>query len=1027
MNITIILSTYFIPGIVSASTAMAVTESTVLQADVVGGIEIKANDIILDCNNHKIQGTWGGPILYGVSILGKSNVTIKNCAIDSFYAGVMIWKSASTTIEKNSFVNNGHAVYIGYETSANKILNNYIANNDRSRGVSAIEIESSYGSNIIESNTIVNNPTGILIHKSSGDRIVSNLIDGGGGYSGGIGITSSKNLLVENNVIRNGFQGIGMADGGNNIFRKNIITFNSAGIWLDGASINNTISENSISGNFYGLRFTIQGEGRVPSPNHIYHNNIYGNYGYGAYANITSTITELSFEQSGNYWGHQFAPCFYNYGGSKTPYDSNTVNLIDRYSFCQKDGWLQPQQPTQFFSQIQNAPNWLRLLRGDHNLSSNIIKTVPNGWVLKVATTTDSAGNLFQFDGYQWYGVIDIADGVTGWMSAKNLIAGTEYLSYDASAQTSLATKAATTTSRTSAILQAVDNYYTQPNTSNSLYGGGGGVGNRNNFQAFIQGSQFPKELILAMATQESGSVAFDNEIVTFDYGHGIMQATFQASTTNALMNTWDNRGVGSEVTIPLCKSIFSNDYKKCYANSETQNNLRKPYRHYDGNPANPIYKQYANTFQSISANIKDGFRVIQDKYRKKCPKADILISNYTFTCQDIEKMLTVWGYNGFGKDRTTGLYTGTYLKDVAEKLENLSSYFSSISYTDTDFIQKMKVANAHKQVIRVYSPVTFSVIDSMGRITGLVDDSLLEEIPNSLYERNAEGAVIFFPSKSYRYRVIGTATGTYKFFVDDTNGDVLRSFRAIDIPTAIGEIHEYMIDWDTLDRGERGVTIHIDTNGDGTVDRIVKSDGTLTEIVPPMVTAVSPSGSYLLNATTTVQFTATDASGIATINAILNGVPVLSGQLITLTKPGANILEVTAMDNEGNEATATSTFSVLYNMSGFLLPVTSDGSKVYNQGRSLPVKFELRDVNGNAVSSAIARLYVAKVNNGIVEDDIIPVSSSTANTGNYFRYDTGSQMYIFNLSTNTMSAGIWQLKAVLNSGQEIRVDVLVR
>lgn len=689
-----------------------------------------------------------------------------------------------------------------------------------------------------------------------------------------------------------------------------------------------------------------------------------------------------------------------------------------------------------FFSSIKNTSksSEFRKTPGTQNKpTDDIIKTLPNDWVVKVTSTTDTNSANVDIDGYRWYQVEDLTDGSKGWMAGKNLTDNTEYLSYDADNQTTLEAKATSTLYQTKEaripiILQAVDNYFTQTNTTSSLYGSGGGTGGRNNFQNFIQNSVFPKELILAMTAQESGSVNFNNEIVTFDYGHGILQSTF-ASNIDIAKNKWDNRGVGSDVIIALCKSILNNDYKKCYTNSDTLNNLRKPYQPYDGNVSNTTYKQYSNSLQSIYSNIKDGFRVIQDKYRPKCKsgKPDIVISGYTFTCQDIEKILTVWGYNGFGKDRNTGLYTGKYLKDVAEKLENLNTYFPGLSYSNTDFIQKMKIADAHKQVVKVYSPVIFNVVDSTGRTTGLLNDSSFEEIPNSIYESEAEGVAIFFPADVYKYHVVGTTTGTYGFSVDDTNGGVLHSFKAIDIPTIPGEIFDYTIDWNALDRGERGVTVNIDINGDGTVDRIVKSYGTLTEIIPPVVTIISPLNEYVLNSNTTVQFTSTDASGISTVSATLNGTAVSNGQVIKLTKPGINTLEVTAMDNEGNTSTVASTFKVLYATDGFLSPIKLDNTGVYNQGRTLPVKFKLYDTNGSVIPSVSAKIYVAKITDNIIGTDEIPLSSSQADTGNLFRYDSSGNMYIFNLSTDSMSLGTWQIRAVLDSGQEIKVNVSIR
>lgn len=336
LRIVIIFLISFIPGIVFAK--ITLIENTILQTDVIGEVEIGANGITLDCDGHKIQGP-GVYQMYGVSIFGKSDVTIKNCVIDSFYAGVMIWEATNITIEKNSFMSNGYGVRIGYRSGSNKVLNNSIINGNRLAGLPAIGIEESYGSNIIEANTLTNNPSGIYVYGSNGDSLILNIIDGIPGLSGNIGIGRSRNTLVENNTIRNGFQGIGMTDGKNNVFKKNIIAYNNTGILLAGDSAENTIYENSIAGNFYGLRFISQGSGQISSTNFIYHNNIYGNYGYNVYTKATSTI-EVSFEQSGNYWGHQSAPCFYNYGGLKTPFDSNVTNLVDSYSFCQLNGWL---------------------------------------------------------------------------------------------------------------------------------------------------------------------------------------------------------------------------------------------------------------------------------------------------------------------------------------------------------------------------------------------------------------------------------------------------------------------------------------------------------------------------------------------------------------------------------------------------------------------------------------------------------------------------------------------------------------
>ncbi len=728
---------------------------------------------------------------------------------------------------------------------------------------------------------------------------------------------------------------------------------------------------------------------------------------------------------------------------------SNTVSkiAIGEYIIAQ----LQP-----FFSQIKNAPNSWKFRKTPgikitgtqtEKPSDDIIKTVPNDWVLKVATTTDSAGKPFEIDDYRWYGVRDETDNADGWMAAKDLITGTEFLSYDASAQISLGAKASTTLyttkeARIPVILQAVDTYYTQANTSDSLYGGGGGAGGGNNFQRFIQGSTFPKELVLAIISQESVSIKFDNEGCSsiLDGGIGIMQIT-----------SLDARGSGSNLK----------NYPKmgdCTAVSTS--------------------KYYSNAWQGIFANIKDGFRTLQDKfgYVRKTEAVD------NITAQEMKAISTVYRYNQgspykvqavyeiwsgqsndyvwneylkylhwthtdadvwmkkvrdfcdsevtfkncLAKTESAGMTTSAfYLRDVGNKLH--SSPFGS-SYQNPTYGDKLITANNSRLILFLRSPTELRVVNSAGEITGSVAGEPMEEIANSVYVPEQKFVTIFFPRAQYKYRVVGLETGEYGLSADFINNGDHTFFDADYIPTHAGEIHDYTIDWNKMSRCERGsVILEVDYEGDGIVDRVVKGSCRLTDIDPPAIAISSPSGSYLLNATTTVQFIATDASGFETIEATLNGVSVPNNQVISFTKPGENIIVVSAMDTEGNTSTATSTFNVLYTVNGFLQPIRLDGSGVYNQGMTLPVRFEARDLNGKVVSSVSAQLYIAKVNDGVAGGDEIPISTTVSSTGNQFRYDAGGHMYIFNLSTGSMSSGKWQIKAVLDSGQEIKADVQIK
>lgn len=209
----------------------------------------------------------------------------------------------------------------------------------------------------------------------------------------------------------------------------------------------------------------------------------------------------------------------------------------------------------------------------------------------------------------------------------------------------------------------------------------------------------------------------------------------------------------------------------------------------------------------------------------------------------------------------------------------------------------------------------------------------------------------------------------------------------------------------------------------------IIRTNGCAIErIIPTKIDTSIIESEYLLNSNLEIQFRAIDnIFGTANIFATLNGNTVSNNQVVTLRKPGSNVFTITATDNNGNITIVNKTFNVLYNTSGFLSPIKADGSGVYNQGRTLPVKCTLRDANGNTIPSVLAQLYVAKINESVLGNDEIPLSTSAADVGNQFRYDPNGQQYIFNLSTDTMSPGTWQLKAVLDSGQVVVTIVSIR
>jgi len=127
-----------------------------------------------------------------------------------------------------------------------------------------------------------------------------------------------------------------------------------------------------------------------------------------------------------------------------------------------------------------------------------------------------------------------------------------------------------------------------------------------------------------------------------------------------------------------------------------------------------------------------------------------------------------------------------------------------------------------------VYSPVELRVYDSQGNVTGLVNGMETEEIPNSDYDNETNTVVILCPSNTYRYEVVGTESGSYGLIVASFVQGEGNNFTATDIPISTNATHQYTIDWVALSQGEGGVTVQVDSDGDGVFERTFASDSEL-------------------------------------------------------------------------------------------------------------------------------------------------------------------------------------------------------
>ena len=349
-----------------------------------------------------------------------------------------------------------------------------------------------------------------------------------------------------------------------------------------------------------------------------------------------------------------------------------------------------------------------------------------------------------------------------------------------------------------------------------------------------------PAGVVLGMVMKETAGEKYDNTVIGYaagDWGRGILQIDSNHYVGIASGLRWFKNGL-----------------------PDAGRDNREMTRHY-----------YTNTAQGIEANIKDALRVLRDKHSAVAPRGcynrgssavldpasglyreqigtNLVIYSSDQTCLgrdggsydssivrimlgeeeisigELGVVFSVWAYNSFRVYRPGIDWVGTrsdYIRVIGDDLGNISSVFGYNMPQREAWMRKLKgVAAAASTFIQIKSPGDLQVLDSDGRLTGLVDDSVQEAIPFSWYDMEEGGILIPLSYSSYRYRVVGTQDGVYGIEITFSNSGYVHSFVGSGLPVSVGEVHEYTIDWDALARGEKGVTVYVDSDGDGEFDR---------------------------------------------------------------------------------------------------------------------------------------------------------------------------------------------------------------
>lgn len=177
-------------------------------------------------------------------------------------------------------------------------------------------------------------------------------------------------------------------------------------------------------------------------------------------------------------------------------------------------------------------------------------------------------------------------------------------------------------------------------------------------------------------------------------------------------------------------------------------------------------------------------------------------------------------------------------------------------------------------------------------------------------------------------------------------------------------------------------------------------------DLTDPVITVRRPERrTYLYGEQLMIDFSCADSvSGVAGSTALLNGVEVRSGQVLSLLQPGANVLIVSATDAAGRTAQIRVDFRVAF-VAGTMLPPGSL-DHTWNAGRMMPVKFTVLDAFGKPTDQAKAVVEVRQ--NGAL------LCSGEA----LLQYDSrGLPYYQFNAKTLKNMPGTLIVVVTLNDG----------
>jgi parallel beta-helix repeat protein len=208
------------------------------------GLIMGADGITIDLKGHTISGSGTG---VGISVIGRTGVSIVGGTVQRFTTGVLIANSTAVVVKGNQLIANVDGIDFQAGSIGNTIKENHFQDN----GTRGLMIRLGTSANVIKENTFAGNRVGILMFGAVNTTVKENVVSGSGLAGIRFNVAATGNLLAENTVSSNpaGIEFLvtptGSATG--NTLRENGMTLNTCG--LKGPVAGNTLTENVFQAN----------------------------------------------------------------------------------------------------------------------------------------------------------------------------------------------------------------------------------------------------------------------------------------------------------------------------------------------------------------------------------------------------------------------------------------------------------------------------------------------------------------------------------------------------------------------------------------------------------------------------------------------------------------------------------------------------------------------------------------------------------------------------------------------------------